>query len=216
MRVTFDCYGTLIDWDAGAKAYLSGLMARHGVSRPIEKVLARWERIQFELIQGPYRPYREILAQSAVLLMKEFTVCIAAPDAADFADAMKTWEPFADAGPALRRLARRATLGIISNTDPDILEASVRRIDAPFDACVTAADARAYKPDPRVFATAVRRMGGDVRRWTHVAFGFEYDLGPAREAGMRTVWLNRGGIARPADVRCDAEIRTLEELEGVV
>ena len=213
--ITFDCYGTLIDWETGARGYLSRLMKRHGLTRDLDTVTRRWEQLQLEYCAPPYRPYRDVLAQSAWALMRELTVWIAPSDAADFADSMKTWKPFEETAPALTAAKESARLGIISNTDPDILEASVKLIGVEFDALVTAADARAYKPDKAVFETAIEKIGGDPDRWLHVAFGFNYDLNPAREVGLKTAWVNRNGIARPPGVRADYEIRSLAELATV-
>jgi 2-haloacid dehalogenase len=129
-------------------------------------------------------------------------------------ESLARWEPFADVNPALRRLATRHRLAIISNVDRNLLGGSIRHFPVRFDALITAEDARAYKPNPAVFRLAIEKMGCPANEIAHVAFGAEYDLRPAHDLGMRVIYLNRSGLPSP-DVKLEAEIRSLEELPAL-
>ena len=119
--------------------------------------------------------------------------------------------PFADVGPALRRLAQRYRLAVISNADRHLLGASLRHFPVRFDALITAEDARAYKPDPAVFRFALERIACPPQEIAHVAFGADYDLAPAQALSLRAVFLNRQGAPRP-DALLEAEIHAMDEL----
>ena len=125
---------------------------------------------------------------------------------------LPTWKPFPEVPAALERLQRRYRLGIISNTDEDLLRASVKRMGLRFDVLVTAEAARAYKPSIVPFRLALQRLGVPASQALHVAFGFRYDLIPARLQGFQTVLLNRWCEPIPAGYTADAEVRDLEEL----
>ena len=209
---TFDCYGTLVDWEGGVGSFLydKALRARDAELVPGRVLRERWEAIQFELIQGEYRRYKEILAESLRLLSEERGWPYDEADAKAIVRAIRSWQPFPDTGPALRR-AREAgmRLVIVSNTDRDILEHSLRQLELPFDDFVTAEDAGAYKPSQLVFEHALERVGEPPEEILHVAFGFKYDIGPAARAGMRTAWVNRHAEPPPADSPYDHEWRDL-------
>ncbi len=214
--VTFDCYGTLIDWDAGVKSFLSELLIRKGVSADIESLHQRWEAVQFELIQREYRPYKEILRLSLEATLREFGIPYEPEDGDAFAASMPTWKPFPDVPKALRELKRHARIAIISNTDNDILRESVKLMGVDFDALVTAEDAKVYKPSPRIFEFALQRLNELPERILHVAFGFKYDLAPAKQVGMKTCWLNRSGEPKPEGVEPDFVVSTMEEVVRLV
>jgi 2-haloacid dehalogenase len=191
---TFDCYGTLIDWEGGLGAFLYDLALRNGDPAPPRgaELRERWEQIQFELIAGDYRPYKEVLGESLELLAEERGYRLSDGDAEALVRAMRSWQPFTDTTPALRRLQGAGVkLVPISNTDHDILDHSEHHMGLRFDDRVTAEDCRAYKPADTVFQQALERIGVAPERILHVAFGFKYDIGPARRAGMGSAWINR-------------------------
>lgn len=202
--VTFDCYGTLVDWEGGAASFLYDMAMRHApaldpAGLPSAGGLReRWERIQFAMIVGPYRSYKQILAESLSILAAEQGWAAAGADNDAFVRSMRSWQPFPDTRPALRAARERGVrLVIISNTDRDIIAHTLGHLEVPFDAVITAEDCGAYKPDPAVFCHALDVMGTPPDRILHVAFGFEYDNGPAKTLGMRTAWVNRSGMQRP-------------------
>jgi len=204
---TFDCYGTLIDWEGGAASFLYSLARRFDPDPPPGRVLReRWEEIQFGLLQQEYAPYRDILASSLHAWAEErgFEPPDDAPEA--FALAMESWQPFPDTVPALRAAKDAGVqLWIISNTDRAIIEHSLRHLEVEFDGVTVAEDVRAYKPSDPPFRQALRDIGASPGEILHVAFGFKYDLAPAQRHGMRTAWVNRHREPAPGPERPEQE-----------
>src|SRR6476469_7276743 len=167
---TFDCYGTLVDWEGGAAAFLYDLALRNGETEPPPglELRERWEAIQFELVQGEYRPYREIPAESLRSGMEERDYPWRPEEGEALRRSMGSWQPFPDTRPALRR-AREAGLRliIVSNTDRNIIEHTLRHLEVPFDGVITAEDCRAYKPSSVVFEQALARVGEPPERVLH-------------------------------------------------
>jgi 2-haloalkanoic acid dehalogenase type II len=216
---TFDCYGTLVDWEGGAAAFLYDLALRQGEAEPPpgRELRDRWERIQFDLLRADYRPYREVLAESLRGWMEERGYPWRPEEGEALLRSMRSWQPFPDTRPALLR-ARAAglRLAIVSNTDRDIIEHTLRHIGVPFDAVITAEDARAYKPADAVFDHALDTLGTPPADIVHVAFGFKYDIGPAARHGMATAWVNRHAQPPPGDEPFDHEWRDLWPLADLV
>jgi 2-haloalkanoic acid dehalogenase type II len=210
--LTFDCYGTLVDWEGGAAAFLYELALREGDGAPPpgRDLRERWEELQFELLAGEYRPYREVLASSLRAWMEERGYGWREEEGEALLRSMRSWQPFPDTRPALQK-ARAAglRLAMVSNTDRDIIEHTLRQIGVPFDAVITAEDAGAYKPSDAVFDYALERLDTSPEDILHVAFGFKYDIGPASRHGMRTAWVNRHAEAAPGAARYDYEWRDL-------
>ncbi len=194
--ITFDCYGTLIDWETGIKAYFTRLLVAKRVPVPADELLKAWEPIQFRLIQQPYRRYREILGKSLELALQHFKVGYEPEDGVRFAHAMGAWRPFKDTPPALGRLKARYKLGVISNVDRDIFDRTRTHLGVELDLVVTAEDVRAYKPSGKGFAEALKRIGLPAERVLHAAFGVRYDLKPAHDAGMKLALVQRGPLPR--------------------
>lgn len=199
--LTFDCYGTLIDWRAGIESALREIpsLARSDLDRLVHDR----EFIERELQCGPYRPYGEVLAASLVSAAREQSVALAPDDARTFAASMSTWPPFAESRDALNRLATRYQLAILSNVETRVLEASVRLIDAPIEERITAEQLSSYKPAPAHFETATQRLGLERRRILHVAASLYHDIRPASALGFPVAWVNRDGEELPADLRPD-------------
>lgn len=210
--LSFDCYGTLIDWQSGVLRAFRDILPRGDAD--FAGLFLLWERTQWEKLRGPYLPYAEVLRSSFRETMEKVGYTWGGYAADAFVDSLARWEPFPDANPALVRLARRHKLAVISNIDRQLLGGSLRRLAVRFDALITAEDARAYKPDPAIFQLALRRMDCSPQEVAHVAFGAEYDLQPASALGFRVVYLNRQGLPRP-ETPLEAEIRSLEELPGL-
>lgn len=208
---TFDCYGTLIDWEGGLGSFLYDFALRQRDDRSNGGELReRWEAIQFEVIQGEYLRYADALAESLRLLSEERGWSYSEDDGKALARSMLSWQPFPDTAPALRRAHDAGLeLVIVSNTDRDIIEHSLRHIEAPIDDVVTAEDVGSYKPALAHFERALEVVGAPAEQILHVAFGFKYDIGPAQELGMASAWVNRRAEPRPGSAVPDLEWRDL-------
>jgi 2-haloacid dehalogenase len=216
---TFDCYGTLVDWEGGAGSFLYQLALRRGDRDPGPgwALRDRWEGLQFDLLQGQYRSYKEILVGSLHQWTAERGYPWYDADGEALVRAIRSWQPFPDTRPALLQAkAQGLRLVIISNTDHDIIEHTLRHLALPFDDVITAQDCRAYKPARTVFEQALARIGEPPESILHVAFGFKYDIAPAQSVGCRAAWVNRFVEARPGPARPDYEWRDLWGLAELV
>ncbi len=210
--LTFDCYGTLIDWEAGALDALRPLLARHGAAPSDDEIIAVFQDLDAALCKPPYQPYRAVLAGVVEGLGRHFGASLKPEDRAVLALSVPSWKPFPDTVAALRALGRRYRLAIISNIDDDLFAASARQLEMPFDAVVTAGQARCYKPDAAIFEEALRRLGEPPSAVAHVAEGVG-EVVPARRLGCSTVWVRRNGrSARLLAEAPDLEVPDLQSL----
>lgn len=200
--ITFDCYGTLIDWESGIQQFFAERLAAHNIEGVDPRDLQhKWEEIQFVSIQEQYRPYREVLRDTMRMALDTSQIPYAEQDLDDFANAMGRWQPFPDTKQAIIELQKLTKTVLITNTDNDIIAETERTIGVKFDDIITAQQAGAYKPSHKGFQLARERLGLDVSEIWHAGFGFKYDIVPATELGYTTVWVNRQGEARPVDVK---------------
>jgi len=209
---TFDCFGTLIDWEGGLANFLYDVALQHE-ALPAENGHAlreRWEAIQFGIIQGDFRLYKEVLADSLRAWMEERGYHWNAAYGEALVRSMRSWQPFPDTRPALERVREQGKrLVILSNTDNDLIAHSLRHLEIPFDDVITAEDCQSYKPSPRNFERLLAHIGVLPERALHVAFGFKYDIGPAQKLGMQTAWVNRKTEPAPGAERPDFVWRDL-------
>jgi 2-haloalkanoic acid dehalogenase type II len=205
---SFDCYGTLIDWEGGLGSFLYELSRRSGDPDPGpgRALRERWEELQFERLQGDYRSYRQVLAESLRAFAAERGLRASDEEGEALARAMESWQPFPDTLPALLRAKEAGLhLAIISNTDRAIMGHTLRQLELPFDQVVVAEDCQAYKPSLAPFERALEVLDEHPERILHVAFGFKYDIGPAARLGFRTAWVNRKREPRPGPESPDYE-----------
>src|SRR5262245_53569003 len=200
--LTFDCYGTLIDWETGLTDALRPILAAHGVDAETDDVLARFARYEAVAEAGPYRRYREVLAAALTGIGSELGFTPADDEIRTFSGSVVDWPAFPDSVQALERLKRRFRLGVITNCDDDLFAASNRRLGVELDWIVTAQQVGAYKPDERNFQVAFERLGLPHERIVHVAQSLFHDHVPAKRLGLTTVWIDRrhdkpGGGATP-------------------
>jgi 2-haloalkanoic acid dehalogenase type II len=218
--VTFDCYGTLIDWEGGLGSFLYQLAQNQDEPELCSgaELRERWEELQFELIRGEYVHYRDVLSDSLREWVAERGYRWNERDGAALCRAMESWQPFPDTVPALRRVREAGVaLAIVSNTDRSIMEHTLRQLAGiEFDHVCVAEDCRAYKPSTTPFLHALSEVGVDRENVLHVAFGFEYDIDPAQEVGLHTAWVNRKGEERPRPTAPDYEWRDLWGLAELV
>jgi 2-haloacid dehalogenase len=210
--ISFDCYGTLVDWEAGISAFLAQAFAEKGVVVDVAEVLRAREDIEFDFIQGGYRTYREILGLSLKEAFYRFGIQYSDRDGTRLAESMSRWPVFEETRPALETLSKRSGLIIISNIDNDIIEKTRNVIGLDFRLTVTAQDARAYKPRIKPFELVVRKLHCKPTEILHVSSGFRYDIPPARELGFKTTWINRKHESKPSGCQVDNEFESLARL----
>lgn len=217
--VSFDCYGTLIDWESGILAALRPILESRGARPGDEPLLEAYALAESALEGGPYLRYADVLRGCVRALGRRFGFEATAEEAERFVAGLGDWLPFPDTVPALQRLGRSRRLAIISNVDEDLIARTLRRLrPARFDWVVTAERARAYKPSPVIFRLALETMGAEPSRVLHVAQSRHHDVAPARELGIASVWVDRrgarpgGGATPPSAAEPDLTVRTLGEL----
>ena len=216
--LTFDCYGTLIDWESGILGALLPILTGHGVTMDDEEVLALFGRIESSVEAETYRPYREILADVVDGFGEALDFKPSGQERESLAESIEHWPPFGDTVEALATLKSRYRLGVISNIDDDLFSHSALKLDVQFDEVVTAQQVGSYKPSLDNFAVAFRRLDQGPEGILHVAQSLYHDIGPARELGLSCVWVNRrtgkagSGATAPASVEPDLEVPDLETL----
>lgn len=210
--LTFDCYGTLVDWESGIKSELTDILYEKGSRVNVDELYKTREDLEFDLIQSDYRSYREILALSLKEAFGQHRIPYSNTDGEKLAESVSRWPVFQDTKPTLERLAKKYRLCIISNVDNDIIGKTRDRIGVRFDVIVTAEDAHAYKPSIRPFQIALQRLGSKAAQVMHVSSGFRYDVPPAHELGFRTAWVNRKQEKTPSGLKPDLQFSSLEAL----
>lgn len=198
---TFDCYGTLIDWMGGIRATLAELWPEHDA----DLLLAAYHEIEPEVQRGRAVPYRQVLAESLERVAHREGLELAGEDREALATSLPSWPPFPEVPGALAELRRRGwRLAILSNTDPDLLAASLEQLGVPVDLRITAAEAGSYKPAPGHWERFFERSGAERDRHVHVAASLFHDIEPCARLGLRAVWINRLGevsdLARAAEL----------------
>jgi len=216
--LTFDCYGTLIDWEAGILAALAPIVAAHGVAPDPDEALRRFGELEPAIEAGEYVEYRAVLARVLQGLGAHFGFSPSHGEMEAFSASVGNWLPFPDSGDALRALQSRYRLAVISNVDDDLFAHSARHLGVSFGWVVTAQQVRSYKPGLENFRRAFERIGVPQARILHVAQSRFHDIAPAKRLGLSTVWVNRRGDAPgagatpPSDAIPDLEVRDLAEL----
>jgi 2-haloalkanoic acid dehalogenase type II len=205
--VTFDCYGTLVDWETGIQSAFEAFAGESGLQA--SDLREAYERIEPVVESEPYRTYREVLAESARRAASVLGLALDDSRASAFAESLPEWRPFPDTNPALERLVDSGySLGILSNTDDDLIAATCRHFTVPFDVVITAQQVRSYKPSHGHFLEARSRIGSS--RWIHAAQSHHHDIVPTNTLGIPNAWINRHGQTVEGG-RADREYRTLAE-----
>jgi 2-haloacid dehalogenase/putative hydrolase of the HAD superfamily len=187
--ITFDCYGTLIDWESGiANAFLT-TAAADGVPLTRDAVLRAYAENEHRVQAQAYRPYRDILRDTALRVAAIVGWPLTSERADFLANSLPSWQPFPDTNTALERLASVSRLGILSNIDNDLLTATRKHFTVGFDIIVTAQQVRSYKPGPAHFRTARELIG--PASWLHAAESNFHDVVPTNTLGIDNAWINR-------------------------
>jgi 2-haloacid dehalogenase len=208
---TFDCYGTLIDWEGGIGDALAGLWP----DADRETLLARYHEIEPRVQLDSALPYREVMRQALSLLAGDEGLPLATADEYALAESLPAWRPFPEVPGALAELRGRGfSLAILSNTDPDLLDASLERIGVSVDERITAAEAGSYKPAPGHWERFFEATGADRDRHVHVGASLYHDIEPAEQLGLKAVWINR--LREQSDLPRAAELKDLSRLPEVL
>jgi 2-haloacid dehalogenase len=205
---TFDCYGTLVDWNGGIRGELESLF---GVEHA-DRLLARYHELEPEIqAASPGSSYREVLTVALERLADETGLTLPEGETSALARSLPSWPVFEDVRPALAEARERGwRLAILSNTDRDLIDASVKAIGVPFGAAIVAGEIGSYKPAHRHWEAFREHTRADSERHVHVAQSLYHDIAPAADLGIRTIWINR--LGEPADAR---PARTLPSLTGL-
>ena len=216
--LTFDCYGTLIDWEAGILSALHRVLSAHGKKIADATILKLYGDFELRSQQGAFRPYREVLESVVRQFAAEFRFTPSADEVRSLPDSLPTWKPWPDTVAALRQLKTRFRLAIFSNVDDDLFAGTRPQLEVEFDEIVTAQQAQAYKPSLRFFELALSRIHAPAHRVLHVAQSIYHDIVPAQSLGLATVWVNRPsarpgvGAVKSAEANPDLTVARLAEL----
>ncbi|HEY6304161.1 MAG TPA: haloacid dehalogenase type II [Terriglobales bacterium] len=225
--ISFDCYGTLIDWESGILPALRAVLASHGQSLPDAAILELYGEFEAEAESGPYQSYREVLQAVVRSFAERLHFGASSAEIHSLDESVHAWPPFPDTVPALHELQKRYKLAVISNIDDDLFSETHKHLDVEFDGVITAQQARSYKPSVNNFQMALRTLALSPDLLLHAAQSLYHDVVPARSLGISTVWVNRKsarpgiGAVRPSvalasEKRPDLEIPDLASLAAVV
>ena len=221
--ISFDCYGTLIDWESGIADALSDWSRRQGAGLERAELLAAFSEVEPAVQSAdPELPYPEVLRRVARGMGRRFALPVSNAEAGEFARSIRRWPPFPDSSKALAELQERYRLAVLSNVDMESFAASERFLGIRFDLVCTAEEIGSYKPDERNFRFLLARlseMGIEKGELLHAAQSLYHDIEPARELGIRTAWVDRysgaaSGAARApqGQVKADVRVSSLHEL----
>jgi 2-haloacid dehalogenase len=216
--LTFDCYGTLIDWESGILSALKPLLSAHNRELSDEKLLELYGSLEVQAESGEYRSYRQILRFVTQRIGARLSFALHDEEIDALPVSMPLWPAFPDTVEALRRLKSRYKLAIISNTDDDLFAETAKTLQVPFDFVITAQQARSYKPSHRNFELALETIRLPRERVLHCAQSIFHDIVPAKQLGIANVWVNRragrsgSGATHPAQETPDLTVTSLKEL----
>ena len=222
--LTFDCYGTLIDWETGLLAAMRPVVEAHGVSAGDDQLLETYARHEAELEAGEYLRYRELLGRALQGVGRDLGFEPTAAEVEAIGASVGDWPAFGDSAEALARLHERFKLAPITNCDDDLFALSAERLGVDFDWVITAQQARSYKPSTRNFELAFETIDAPRERILHVAQSLFHDHVTAKQLGMTTVWIDRrqgregSGATPPVEAEPDLtlpDMRSLADLAGV-
>ena len=216
--LTFDCYGTLIDWETGLWNSLQPILRNHQIEVSPERALESYGQLEAKIELGEYHQYKTVLKMVLAALGKELGFNPTPEELERFSLSVKDWPTFPDSPKALQALKKRYRLAIISNIDDDLFTFSAQKLGVKFDRVITAQQAKSYKPSLNNFQLAFARIGVPTNKILHVAQSLFHDIVPAQSLGLSTVWINRRlgkegfGATPPAEVTPDLVFPDLQSL----
>jgi 2-haloacid dehalogenase len=209
--LTFDCYGTLIDWETGILNALQPILHSHGAELDDERALETYAEFESEAERSPYMTYREVLATCLQNFGERYGFTPSKDELTRFSGSVGDWPAFPDSSEALAALQRCFKLVVVTNMDDDLFALSQKRLGVTFAEMITAQQVRSYKPALKHFHVALERIGLPKQRILHVAQSLFHDHVPAKQLGFDTVWVNRRhdgpgfGATPPAAAQPDME-----------
>jgi 2-haloacid dehalogenase len=219
--ITFDCYGTLIDWEAGILPVLRGLLAAQGQTLPDARILELYGEFEAQAESGAYQSYRDVL-ESVVRQFGERCGFHPSPtELRSLHESVPAWPPFPDTVAALQKLQQRYQLAVISNIDDDLFAETRKHLRVDFTGVITAQQARSYKPSLNNFRVALQTLGVEPSRLLHAGQSVYHDVIPAQSLGINTVWVNRQsarpgvGAVRAASGQPDLEVPNVATLAAL-
>ena len=219
--LTFDCYGTLIDWENGILNALRPILRAHQIELTDDAALELFGELE-SAQEREYKIYRRVLENVLQNMGAHLGFVPTENEIRAFGESVRDWEPFADSADALATLKRKYKLVILSNVDDDLFAFSARKLGVVFDDVITAQQCQSYKPSLNNFRIAETRVGVPKDKWLHVAQSLFHDIAPAKKMGLDTVWVNRrwnkpgAGATPPTDAMPDVTVKSLAELADLV
>jgi 2-haloacid dehalogenase len=220
--LTFDCYGTLIDWEAGILNAFRPLLAAHNVTISDAEILEHYATLESSIQKLGYLPYKEVLKRVVLDFGKDYNFKPTKPETQALADSLQYWPPFPDTINALQTLKKFFKLAIISNIDNDLFQGSQELLKTEFDWVITAEQVKNYKPSLDNFNVAISEIGLPSSAILHVAQSLYHDIVPANQMGITNVWVNRRnnkdgfGATLPATAKPTLEVPDLQTLALMV
>jgi 2-haloacid dehalogenase/putative hydrolase of the HAD superfamily len=210
--ITFDCYGTLIDWETGVYEAFQKEADRDGFTIDRDVLVPRFIEVQRKIQSGSYELYAEVLRRTAVQVAEELGWNLESSRAQFLPDSVPRWMPFRETNAQLERFAKKYELGILSNIDDKLLGATRRHFRSDFDLVVTAQQVRSYKPDPAHFKECARRIDKRKKNWVHIASGYPTDVEPCLKSKVPVIWVNRHGEElESGQKKPTAEVKTFRD-----
>jgi 2-haloacid dehalogenase len=216
--LTFDCYGTLIEWEAGILPALHRILSAHGKRLEDATMLKLYGDFEQLSEEGEFHPYRKVLESVVRRFGAHLGFVPTDEEVRSLPDSLATWRPWPDTVDALRQLKTRFRLAIVSNVDDDLFAATRPQLQVDLDEVITAQQAQAYKPSLKMFELALSRVEAPAHRVLHIGQSIYHDVIPAQALGLATVWVNRPsaragvGAVKSAEAKPDLEVTSLAEL----
>jgi 2-haloacid dehalogenase len=209
--ITFDVYGTLIDWESGIVDAFEKEASRDGFTIERDRLVPRFHEIEREIEGGSYELYAEVLRRTAVQIAKDFDWPLEPSRSGFLPDSVPRWRPFKETNAQIKKIAAKYQTGLISNIDDKLLGMTRRHLPTDFDLVVTAQQVRSYKPDPAHFKEFERRIEGKKKGWVHIAASYYHDVEPCLKLKVPVIWVNRSKEDLDGRKKPDAEVKNLAE-----
>ena len=214
--ISFDCYGTLIDWETGISSAVGDALRSHGIVKTRSEILALFADVEPRVQDSrTYLEYRRVLWDVMAIIGTDLGIALTDSELGCLADTLPAWPIFPEVVVALNALGVRHELAVISNVDDDLFSRTADALNVEFGCVVTSQQVQSYKPNPRNFEVASERMAVEKGMWIHVAESLYHDIGPANRLGITSVWVNRtdrGGATRSTEAVPDLVVPDLASL----